>query len=218
MPSTTTTTTVTFRVECDDVALMAVDANDPDNRVVCPWPTWFCNLDDEAEGDEYNDLSDEVCHDLLNRLAELDYTVTDRGQVVRAVQTAVHPGGIPDEKDLQFEAVAKVEREVVVTGWDGHSNPITRYADELHLPDHQRAQVRHGYTVDKVSVPVSEHGAAEGKVTVEIDDPYGEGNRQTDLPTILVSRGISWSLRLTWDEARALAAAITEVTDIAENG
>lgn len=31
-------------------------------------------------------------------------------------------------------------REVVTIGWDGHSHPIRRYRDELHLPDHERAR------------------------------------------------------------------------------
>jgi hypothetical protein len=33
-------------------------------------------------------------------------------------------------------------REVVQVGWDGASQPILRYRDELHLPDHRRSAVR----------------------------------------------------------------------------
>ena len=31
--------------------------------------------------------------------------------------------------------------DVVVIGWDGHSNAILRFRDELHLPDHLRNSV-----------------------------------------------------------------------------
>ena len=41
-----------------------------------------------------------------------------------------------------LEAQTTKSREVVVVGWDGKSQPIRRYADELHLPDHLRAVVK----------------------------------------------------------------------------
>jgi hypothetical protein len=36
-------------------------------------------------------------------------------------------------------------REIVVTGWDGRSKPIYRFADELGLPDSQRASAAAEY-------------------------------------------------------------------------
>jgi hypothetical protein len=33
------------------------------------------------------------------------------------------------------------ERQVMVVGYDGRSNPILRYSDEIGLPDHERASV-----------------------------------------------------------------------------
>jgi hypothetical protein len=33
------------------------------------------------------------------------------------------------------------ERDTVVVGWDGRSQPMLRYADEMHLPDSQRSVV-----------------------------------------------------------------------------
>lgn len=56
------------------------------------------------------------------------------------------------------------------------------------------------------------------KVTVQIDDPFESGDRATELGTIMVQRGANWTLRLTWLEARKLAAALNEVVDIAELG
>lgn len=34
------------------------------------------------------------------------------------------------------------DREVVCVGWDGGSQPMYRFRDELHLPDHLRRIVR----------------------------------------------------------------------------
>lgn len=33
-----------------------------------------------------------------------------------------------------------MERVIVVVGWDGRSNPIYRFYDELDLPDHMRSR------------------------------------------------------------------------------
>lgn len=33
------------------------------------------------------------------------------------------------------------KREVVIVGWDGASNPIRRYRDELHLHEHMQQSV-----------------------------------------------------------------------------
>jgi hypothetical protein len=41
--------------------------------------------------------------------------------------------------ELDGEARQKQSREIVTVGWDGASQPIRRYRDELHLPDHERA-------------------------------------------------------------------------------
>ena len=59
------------------------------------------------------------------------------------------------------------------------------------------------------------------QLLIGIEDSLIGGDRQWDVPTIVVQSGIesaNWSLRMTWNEARLLAAAITEVVDVAENG
>jgi hypothetical protein len=38
------------------------------------------------------------------------------------------------------ERDATMNREIVSVGWDGRSNPMYRYRDELALPDHMRAR------------------------------------------------------------------------------
>ena len=58
----------------------------------------------------------------------------------------------------------------------------------------------------------------DGPVTVKIDDRGGPGDRYDEVATILVERGMSWSLRLTWREARDLADALNNVVDIADFG
>lgn len=69
---------------------------------------------------------------------------------------------------------------------------------------------------DRVDVPVNH---AAWTITVRIEETVRNGNRETDVPTIAVTEdGKGHLALLTWAEARALAAALTEVTDIAENG
>lgn len=55
-------------------------------------------------------------------------------------------------------------------------------------------------------------------VTVDIQDTGVDGNRRTDVATINVMEEGRWMVLLTWQEARALAKAITDVTDTAEFG
>lgn len=45
------------------------------------------------------------------------------------------------QKVGMFAAAALAVRKVVVVGWDGRSNPMLRYADEMHLPDYARSLV-----------------------------------------------------------------------------
>jgi hypothetical protein len=69
----------------------------------------------------------------------------------------------------------------------------------------------------------------KGKVFVEIWESSREGSRLDEIPTIVITTrpehiadiaGLEgmWAHKLTWEEARALAAALVEVTDIAEHG
>lgn len=69
-------------------------------------------------------------------------------------------------------------------------------------------------TTDKVEVSGTE-------VTVDIQETETQGSRETDVPVIAVVRmgeHEQWTLLLTWQQADALAAALTEVTAVARYG
>lgn len=71
--------------------------------------------------------------------------------------------------------------------------------------------------VDTTEVPVK-HGDTTLAVSI-VDDEDAEGSRVDTVPSILVSEYPgSHRVWLTWNEARALATALLEVTDIAECG
>lgn len=180
-----TTTPTTFRVECDDVALMVVRTDDPDYLLALPWPTWLTNLDHEPNDREYDRLVEDMVDNLYDLLGDEAYVVNNDTQFRRAVRTAVLPGGVPAESDLRFDA------------------------DEVHPGQDPATDTR------KVQVRAWD---SNGPVTVSLDDVGIDGDRRDEVATIKVDRGINWSMRLTWNEARALAAALTEITDIAENG
>ncbi len=54
-------------------------------------------------------------------------------------------------------------------------------------------------------------------ITVDIDDEDVIGDHRTVVPSISITLG-GQSVFLTWVEARVLARAITQVTDVAEFG
>lgn len=43
------------------------------------------------------------------------------------------------KQDQQIQS--PVTRQVKAVGWDGRNQPMLRYADEMHLPDHLRSVV-----------------------------------------------------------------------------
>jgi hypothetical protein len=46
-----------------------------------------------------------------------------------------------DDKEIAVTDAGTAPREIVCVGWDGRSEPIYRYRDELDLPEWQQARV-----------------------------------------------------------------------------
>lgn len=137
----------------------------------------------------------------------------------------------PDYEELAMNVADAVRTALDSDGWFVLDTPrLTEIAHRFVSPGPGHELADGTFTARKrVAEPalLREHSGTDalnvnvvesGTVRVEIDDPYGDGDRLQDLPTILMSKGASWSVRMTWTEARALAAALTQVTDIAENG
>jgi len=76
---------------------------------------------------------------------------------------------------------------------------------------------RDGYIVRGYTESNGELRDFDGAVVVEIDDDETEGDRETEIPTIAILTEFC-TTKLTWRQARALAAAIATVESIARVG
>ncbi|MET0604390.1 MAG: hypothetical protein ABW167_20560 [Baekduia sp.] len=83
---------------------------------------------DYATIEDYTNRKIVVFDPEYNDLVEMDEVVA-----------VVLPGADPDAALAQY--LANPPREIVSVGWDGASQPMLRYRDELHLPDHRRSIV-----------------------------------------------------------------------------
>lgn len=71
-------------------------------------------------------------------------------------------------------------------------------------------------TTDQLDVACKSYPTTR-TLSVFIEDSGIEGSRRDKVPSIMLKQG-KWELHLTWDEARELCSAVSEITDIAEFG
>lgn len=144
-----------------------------------------------ADEPDYDELAMTVVEMVGVALDDNDFETTDVEKLYSAALGFVSPGPGYELEDVQFVVRKR-----------------TRLTSQMDLtPDCRSAT--------STSVRTSDNSFL---VRVELDDPFGEGDRATDLPTIVMTRGHSWTVRMTWLEARKLAAALNEVVDTAELG
>lgn len=185
-----TTTSLTCQLECDERTVNVINTSTGATVVNVQWPA---EAYAELEPD-YVALSATVTEMLESTLGEAGYEVDGEpyhpaGSLLRAVSQAVTPGAPFTPRTFMLNQL-----DVNYTPGD--------------------------YPADRVDVPVK-HGSmkyVDRDLTVEIMDTGVDGNRETDVPSISLMEYGRYQVLLTWQEAEALAAALTRITGVARNG
>lgn len=161
-------------------------------------------VNDSVTGETFAeiDLSEAVLLSTQNDWDEPDYDVLTE-YVVEMVNDSLEAGGFTSDSTAQLVGAV---RTFVSPGGPYEPRQV-RFAAS-RLPSADSRQVLTGDEPTLLSVSID-------------DNERISGSRKDMWATILLQAGpdgINWSVRMTWDEARELAKAITDVVDIAENG